>query len=173
MRTRTALAVLLAIGLLASASLVAGCQSAAEKATEAMVEGATGVSVDEDGDKVTIEGEDGSVEIQSGQDLPEDFPGDAPVYDADIESSGRIGVEGTTSWTVTQTTGDSFEDVTAYFAEELASSGWTESGNTQSESDGSKVAFIGASKGTLQFALTVQQDEGSDTDIAITVNEGE
>lgn len=175
MRMRILLAALIVIGSLGSVSMLTGCQSAAEKATEALVEGATGVDVEENGEKVTIEGEDGSsVEIQSGSaELPEDFPSDAPVYDADIDSAGKIASDGTTSWTVMQTTGDEFDDVLAFFSDEFAAGGWVENSNTQTESDGTKIAFVGATKGTLQLALTVQQESGQDTSIGLTVNEGE
>lgn len=175
MRMRIVLAALLVIASLASASMLTGCQSAAEKATEALVEGATGVDVDEKGDKVTIEGEDGSsVEIQSGSaELPEGFPSDAPIYDADIDSAGKIASDGTTSWTVMQTTGDEFDDVLAFFADELAGGGWVENNNTQSENDGTKIGFVGATKGTMQLALTVQQESGQDTSIMLSVNEEE
>lgn len=173
MRSRTVV-VMVALALLGSLLLATGCQKAAEEATEAAIEGATGIDVETDEDKVTIEGEDGSsVEIQSGGELAEDFPSDAPVYDAPIESSGRIGTEGALSWTVVQTTSDDFDEVVAYFEGELASKGWTVNGNTSNTADGSSMAIIGAEKDSLQYTVSVQQDEGQDVSVAISVNQSQ
>lgn len=172
-RIRNAVAAVSIAAIVIATVPLAGCQRAAEKASEALVENATGVDVDTDENKVTIEGEDGAVEIQSGSELPDGFPSDAPVYDADIDSSGKVSVQGTTSWTVAQTTGDAVEDVLSFFSDELASGGWVENGKTQSEVDGSTIALIGATKGAMQYTVSIQQEEDQEVTIAISVNESE
>ncbi len=168
---RIVMASLLVIAVMGASLMLTGCEKAAEQASEALVEGATGVDVDADENKVTIEGEDGStVEIQSSDaELPDGFPDDVPVYDAAIESSSKFSADGGTSYAVSQTTGDDFDDVLAWFKAELADSGWSESGSTSSESDGAKFGLIAATKGGNELSVGVQSEDGSETQITLTV----
>lgn len=77
MRHPTPLLILAGFGLLAAS---AGCQRAADAATEVAIERASGqaVSVDRDGERMRIATADGDVTIAAGDGiaLPADFPGD-------------------------------------------------------------------------------------------------
>ena len=150
----------LALVLVAGALALVGCNKIAEEASEAIVEGATGVDVEVDEEKVTIEGEDGeSIEIQGeSSELPDGFPDEMPVYDADIVSSTRMAVDNQTSYTVIQTTTDSSDDVIAWYHDELAKEGWTEAGTTESEVDGAKFAMFIIERSGVEGTVSVHQD---------------
>ncbi|MDP2400392.1 MAG: hypothetical protein Q8M66_00290, partial [Actinomycetota bacterium] len=109
-RIRSSVIVLLALAF--TAVLTVGCQSIAEK----VVEETTGVKVEDDGEKVTITGEDGKKMQLSGAEgsLPEDWPSDMPVYDgATIDSSAAIRSGEVTNFSAALSTKDAFADVFA------------------------------------------------------------
>jgi hypothetical protein len=58
-----------ALALVLGASLIAGCTSAAERAAERAT--GTDVEIERDGERVIIEGEDGSLTVESGGELPD------------------------------------------------------------------------------------------------------
>ena len=86
-----------AVVLVAATGLVGGCggdsagDEAADKAGEKLAERALedageDVDVDIDGDEVTIEGEDGTVKVGTG-DVPDAFPDELSIVDGDVVSS--------------------------------------------------------------------------------------
>ncbi|MDR7251985.1 hypothetical protein J2X46_000961 [Nocardioides sp. BE266] len=82
-----------AVVLVAATGLVGGCggDSAGDKAGEKLAEQALedageDVDVDIDGDEVTIEGEDGTVKVGSGE-VPDAFPDELSIVDGDVLSS--------------------------------------------------------------------------------------
>lgn len=94
--------------LLSVALLLSGCglvskavDKASEKAVEKAVEKATGVSVDQNGNSVTVKGQDGqSVTIQNTEaKLPEGFPIKAHSG-GKVASGSSMKANGKTSWVV-------------------------------------------------------------------------
>lgn len=87
-----------AVVLVAAAGLIGGCggdsagEQAGDKVGEELAEqaiedsGGQDVDVDIDGDEVTIEGEDGTVKVGTG-DVPDGFPGELTIVDGDVVSS--------------------------------------------------------------------------------------
>lgn len=163
------LVVLLALTLVMGLS---GCQKAAEEAVEGAIEGATGVDVETEDNSVTYETEDGStVEITGEQeDVPEGFPGDMPVYDADIENSSKIsaGDEGT-GYYVGLVTEDAYEDVFDWYKSKLEDEGWDILAEVNAGEAGARSGVITISKGTSEGGVTFAED-GEVTRIAISIN---
>ncbi|MDO9556728.1 MAG: hypothetical protein Q7J82_04015 [Coriobacteriia bacterium] len=149
---------------------VAGCKSVAEKAVEGVVEKTTGVDIDTGDNSVTYETEDGTtIEIGEQVDLPDDFPGDFPVYDADVESSSKIaGGEGT-GFYVGLVTEDSYDDVFTWYKSEFADEGWEILAEMTAGESGAKSGVITVSKGTSEGSITLVED-GDVTQVTISVN---
>lgn len=136
-----------------------GCQSVgdkiAEEAGERIVEGATGVDVEADGEDVTITGEDGSSFTSSASgELPEDWPEDVPVYDGNITSS--MVTEG--KFTLAVEAEDPPVDVFEWSLEQIKDEGWTVTTEFKAENGGT----IAAEKDDRIVQYTVTDvDEGS------------
>lgn len=63
---------------------------------EQLVEAQTGTEIETDGDRTTIETEDGKVEVGTGTELPTDFPADLPTPDATLTAA----LSGGGGWTL-------------------------------------------------------------------------
>lgn len=147
-----------------------GCQSAAEKATK----GATGVEVDTDDNKVTVTGEDGEqVEIQSGDELPDEFPDDVPMYDdAKIMASNKYSAEGKTTFTVAYEVSADVKDVFDWYKEELQKDDWKIEGESLVTAQDQSTGAMGATKGERQANVAVTAgDDDSKTTVSVTVIE--
>jgi len=150
---------MLVIGL--SISMV-GCQSIAEKATEAAVENATGIDIEKSGDEVTIKGEDGTeLTASSDGELPEGFPTDVPVYEGAIVSS--IKTDNGFS-VVIEAQGDVVE-IFDWYKDELTSEGWKIVTEMKVEDGGALVSEKGNE--TAQVTLGVDSSDASKTTITI------
>lgn len=143
--------------------LVAGCggddlsEKASEKVGEKAIEKAIeqgaeeeGVDVDIDGDKVTVDGEDGSMTM-GGTDVPENFPDDLELPDGEI----TYAMDSPQSSMVTMTVDDldaTFEALVA----DLEGKGWKN--NLNMDSEGVKMATLSKDDTT---GITIQADSGS------------
>jgi hypothetical protein len=158
------LVVVLALG-------VGGCEKAAEKAVEGVVEKTTGVDMDTSDGSVTYETEDGgTVEISGDQaEIPADFPDDFPVYDADIESSTRLASGEGTAFYVGLATKDSYDEVFAWYKDRLVSEGWDILAEVNTQDGGTKSGVMTVAKGSAEGGATFAQD-GDVTRIAISLN---
>lgn len=159
-------AVVLAIALVFAAVAVGGCGTIAKKA----VEGATGVKVDNNGDSVTIKGDDGSESTISTADgkLADDFPDPVPVYDGDITDSTVFSNGGVSQWTANLTTSDSIDDVKAFYEQRLEAEGWKVTFNMDSGTGSDRTAAYGAELDDLTLTVTIDDSDGK-TDIALLV----
>lgn len=153
-----------AVVLGAVAALVAGCgggsasESASERIAEKAIEdsGTEGVDVDIDGGDVTIESDEGTIKVGSG-DVPESFPEELSVVDGDIVSS--VDTPQGASLTV------AVDDPIAAFDEavaDLEANGWTreqltEAGETRLAmfTQGDRTAMVMADGSTGQLTYTV------------------
>jgi len=159
--------VVLSVVLVVTMFAASGCGAIAKKA----VEGATGVSVDEDDGSVTIKGEDGSEStIESGEGkLADNFPDNVPVYDGTIGDSTGFSSGGVDQWTASITTPDSIDDVKAFYVDELAQEGWTITFDMDSnDSSGDRTVAYSAESGNLSLTVTIGTGE-DETEIAILV----
>ncbi|WP_374457793.1 hypothetical protein [Nocardioides sp.] len=152
--------------LVAATALVGGCggdasDSAADEAGEKLAEQAIedageDVDVDIDGDEVTIEGEDGTVKVGTGE-VPEAFPDELSVVDGDIVSS----VDTPEGAMVTIATDDAiaaFDEAVA----DLEANGWTkeqvtETGESRlamySKGDQSAMVMADAASGQVTYTI--------------------
>ncbi len=163
MRLKVVCVLCLAVLVLAP---LTGCGAAVQKAAEK----ATGVDVNNDGNKVTITGNEGDkVEMQGGDDvsLPDGFPKDVPLYEgAKLIMSNSYTTDGNTAYTAVYETSDDVATVHAWYKDALPKAGWTIEGDVVNSSDGSSMAVIGAKKGdtTLNVAVGDSKDNGQDHD---------
>jgi hypothetical protein len=149
---RSARTVLIAAGL--AAGLVAGCTSSAERAIEEAAPG-TDVDVQQGGDRVIIETEDGSATVDIGGELPERI-GDAFAVPSDfvVDATSQITQDGVT---LISAAGHLERDDLRALTEELTSAvtaaGWT---IEMSYGMGEDVQMIAASRGDddLQVSMT-------------------
>ena len=155
MRKTWLLVLVLVVALLALGAM-GGCATIAEKA----IEDATGVSVDEDGSSVTIEGDDGSTITydEEGTELPDGYADDVPVYDGVIDSSWQTSDDNGTTYAVAIKTEDTTEDVVAWYEEQLADEGWTIKSTFKDASSG----MVSAEKDDMTFYLAAgAESEGT------------
>jgi len=159
---RSALAI---VTMLVVAFSVVGCQQVAEKATEAAIEKSTGVEVDQEGDEVTIKGEDGT-EITASSDgqLPDGFPTDIPVYEGQITSS----LKADKGWSVTIEAADDVETVFTWYKQELEASGWKIVSEMKVTDGGVLVAEKGDQ--SVQVTLGTSSSDAAKTSIALFVS---
>ena len=133
------LSAMLAVGTL-------GCQRAAER----VVEESAGVRIDDDGDTVTIQTEEGEATI-SGSDvsMPDDWPSDVPIYPGgELESSTSMRMGDSVQMAVTWTTSDDVTTVYEWYRNELPAAGWEVTGDFSVEQSGQRTANISSSKGS-------------------------
>lgn len=149
--------------------VLSGCQQAAEEAAEQAIEnadpGVGDVEIDEDG--VTVEGEDGSVSIQEGDELPEGWPSAVELPDgATLTNSMVVDSGGQAGWMVTATYDQAPSDVADAFSSSLTGAGFTEE-TTVTTGDQSLLGF---SNDQYQVAVTVGA-EGDGSVVSVTVSE--
>jgi hypothetical protein len=160
------------VGLLAVFGLTGCCPWLGEQAAEEAIEQSTGgeVEIDDDGESVSIDTEDGSMEIQGGDsaEVPSDFPSSMPVYDGDIVMSSSIETGDGTAYTIGIETGDSVDDVASWYESELESNGWTISGQFSADDAGSTMHTFVVEGGDGQGTVIIGEEDGK-TAISISV----
>lgn len=161
------------VALLAAVALT-GCGFAAEQASEAIVEGGTGadVEIDDDGESVSIETEEGSVEISGGDSatIPDGFPSDVPLYDGDLVMSQKFDTEDGVAYNIGIKTSDGANDVAEWYSDEFASEGWTVT--TESTNDTGDMVMISYQvEKDGRMAQVIIADEDGETQIAVTATE--
>ena len=113
-----------------------------------------------DGNKVTI-----------GDDLPDSFPDDFPIYDgADLQNAVEGEQEGIRGVVATWTTGDDFDDVKSFYARELSDGPWKSTGDGTSsgsafwtiENDsGGQVGYVTLVDGDVVAITAIVGDDSS------------
>lgn len=155
----------LSVALVAAMFATVGCDAIARKA----VEGATGISVDESDDSVTIKGEDGSeTTVNSGEGkLADGFPDSIPVYEGTVGDSAGMTANGASTWTASITTSDSIDEVKTWYKDELEAGGWEITFDMDSnDSSGDRTVAYSAESGDLTLTVTIATGE-DETEIAI------
>ncbi len=165
------------IGVIAVALILLGQLFSPERMSERFIENALedaydiDVDVDRNGNvEYTTETEEGTVHMSAGDNvaLPKGWPDSVPLLpDAKITYAGTVGADASfTSLTVSYETGRSTSDVTAFYADAVASNGWTLASNmatpeatvlsaTRGE-DESTVVYISKSDAGTAVTLTAQ-----------------
>lgn len=147
--------------LLACAAFsIAGCQKAADAATEAAIERASGekVEVDRDGGHVRIKTADGELNMQSGESLPlpADFPKDVYLPGSyDVNSVMDMG--GTQ--VISVSTRGKVSDMFAAAQAAMADAGWKQTMSMQHSADNAMLSF---EKEERAAVLSFNRGEGND-----------
>lgn len=158
-------AFVLAMALVMMALGAGGCGSIAKKS----VESATGVSVDESGDSITIKGDDGSsMEVNSGEGkLAEGFPDEIPLYDGAIRDSSAFKMDTASTFTALIGTNDSIDDVRKFYDQALAENGWKTVYSDDSASATDRMLTYSAENTDWGLTVTVAPNDG-EIQVAVT-----
>lgn len=155
--------VVLVLLVFAALALV-GCQSIGDKVAEKAVESATGLKVDQEGDSVTITGEDGSQLTAGGSELPEGFPDDVAIYgDSPLASS----LKSEESYTVSFETADEWTEVWQWYLDDAKAQGW-EIKNELKMEDGGMITGLKDTR-QLQVSIGASSTEGMKTFVTLFV----
>lgn len=168
--------------------VLVGCSSAAEKATEELIERGSGGEVDLDRDggmsfetedgsfsfdadgNVQMESDDGSfsMDSQSGE-LADGFP-DVPLPDnAQIRNSGTQTADGATHFSaLLEVDGDGAEVYEA-LRSDYEAAGYSNDSENVSQGDGTYTAFAGFENDEHLVVLTVMGQNGESTTVSLTV----
>lgn len=118
------------------------------------------VTVDQDGDGVKIETEDGSATYGS-ESLPDDFPEDeVPIIDAKIVGGAKNVAGGETSWSVIMQADGDVDDVLDEVTEKLEGAGYTSEssgnygGSAAAQFDGDYRVGVSIAEGDGQVVVT-------------------
>ncbi len=146
---------------------VTGCQRAAERA----VEGVTGVRVEDDGDTVTMQTDEGEMTISGSEtSLPDDWPSDMPVHgDGTIESSSSVRQQDQVVFSVSWSTSDNFDEVHEWYTAEVVSNGWAIENDLVMEQSGEKTSNMFLKKGEREAWVFLSRPPDGPTGIAIQV----
>lgn len=155
---------LLAAAALVAASLTAtltGCQQAAEKAAEEAVKQGTGIDdVDINDDGITVEGTEGTLSIDGGDELPEGWPSQIALPDGGtITGSMLVDQGGSQGWNVVSTYDLSPADLASAFEASLGGAGFTQDSKTTA----GDMTLLAYSDATYAVAVTIGEDAGSTT----------
>jgi len=172
-RFPTVLRSLLLVPLIAVA--LTACGTAQEAVSEQLVEQAIGEGVDlelgDDGQIASIETEDGSLEMNAGAEVPEEWPGDVPLFDGgEIFSSQVFTVDGETSVVVSYTTDADPEATFDSLVEAYEAAGFAAESTSNS---GDFASYYGTRGDTiLSAALISSVDSPSTVQISISFPAG-
>jgi hypothetical protein len=111
----------------------------------------------------------GDDEVTAGEDLPDGWPDDFPVYDgADLQGGIRGDVDGSEGLIATWETDDDASDVVAFYTGELEDGPW-KSVSTTSGGDGTIIVF--ESTGTDQGGSVLIGEDEDKTTIFVTIGD--
>jgi hypothetical protein len=117
--------------------------SACANPLQGLIEEGTGVTVDEGGDGATIETEDGSIDLGGSASVPDNFPSELPLPDAEL----LVAITGENSWTLTYTGMDA--ETADAFVDTFRDGDWEMVGDTAD--DNSAIASFENASYTLTF----------------------
>lgn len=128
------------------------------------------VNISSDDDTVKIESDDGEVTFGSGAELPDDFPGNVPVYpDMEITTSWTSTENDKASYSISGLTDDEGDGVFAWYKDEL--SGWNIEGEFTMSGDDGKTSTLSAKGSGFVVTIMVFETEDEGTTIVQTVVE--
>lgn len=159
-------------GVAALALLGAGCSSEAiteriaEKAAEQVAGGDVDIDLDEDGGDISIESSEGSMQMGAGGSVPDSFPQNLPLPDADYEVANSFETtnsEGELDMQLSLVASAPGEDLEAFLEQGLADAGWEVTDTRrQSMEDAVHVTFV-AEQGGIQTLVTLRSDSPDET----------
>ncbi|MFQ5640348.1 MAG: hypothetical protein ACE5IR_20405 [bacterium] len=148
--------------LILTLSLALGCNRSSDSEDSGMA----ALSLKNDRSEITVKGGGEEVHLsldESGVDLPDDFPSDAPVYPGSTVFTSATSEYG---YTVALQTHTPLKEVTDFYKKKLKEKGWKIVLNSSLGQDGS---MLQASKDQRSQYITFTQQAGTTT-ISMTVN---
>ncbi len=152
--------IVLSVFLVAVMFVLSGC---GEKAAEKAIETSTGeqADVDIDNDTVSVNTNEGSMQVGEEVDLPDDFPSDVYVIDGTITSA--LQVNENQGYSVSVTTDESVSNVMDEYEAQLADDGWTISGTMNFGTS----ATVVAEKGNRSVSVSASEDEDENNTLVV------
>lgn len=129
----------------------------AENLAESIIESSTGSDVDIDSKtgEYSIKSDDGSAELSTSEELPDNFPSEVPLYKSQtITSSYRTSSTSSDAWSVVAESNDSVSKVEDYLEDKF--SDWTNKG----EYSVNGTTTTTYEKGEFSVSLTVGEQSG-------------
>lgn len=139
-------------------------EKAAEKTAEKIIEDSLGgnaqVEIDESGETTTIKTEEGET-TWGATSIPENFPGDVPIYPDAKVTFAHVGAGGDgESASASLETGDSADKVSAWYKEAMNTNGWTVEGTDTWGSGADKYVSYFGKQGNRDFSVGISSAEG-------------
>lgn len=134
--------------------IFSGCgKSLGQTAAEKIIENKTGVKVEQNGDTVKIQDQQGNTMVAtSGKSIPNDFPADAPYYkNGRIETASTMDLSDGKSYSAIIMTNDSIESIAKFYREELKNNNW----KVNVDSTIGEMVTIGAQKGQANASILI------------------
>jgi hypothetical protein len=145
----------LIVAALVTLVALTGCQNLVQNAVKGAVEKSTGVSVQ--GNKVTVQGKNGSTVEVGGTSVPDTWPSSVPVYAGDIKASSSMKNGSETDVSITILTPDKAAAVASFYEGKLKGDGWTLTNNEQVSVGSAVMASMTATKGTSEIDVAAQE----------------
>jgi len=147
-------------GVLVTLIAGTGCASIMQRGAKEAVERGTGVKVDEDGNKVRVKTNEGTVEAESSKEkVPSGFPSQFPIYEgATVKNSSKVTSPQGTVFTVTWEVSDAADQVADFYKDKLPANGYTITNTVES---GGQVSMVLENNGAVSI-----KSEGGKTQIA-------
>jgi hypothetical protein len=120
------------------------------------------VNIDSDGESMEIQTDDGKAEFGTGADLPEDFPGDVPLYsDMEITTSWKSSEGDKTNYSITAVSEKGVDEIFGWYKDNLG--GWEISGEFSLDTEEGKTSSFNAAKGEVEMTLMIMETEEGTT----------
>lgn len=161
----------LAVVLTFSATALTACGSAEEKVAEALVKNSDSSvkDVDIDGDGVSIETDEGKMQFGQGTKVPDEFPSDVPLPEADHTILSASVTNGDVGMMVSVPDLDVSEESARILAA-LEGAGWTVGDKSEMSSGTSRMYVLTAEKDGLEVGITLVRDGDEDGSMMYAVS---
>ncbi len=167
--------VLIIVGVLVGLSLIGAALFGwiGARIGKSIIEQATNGSIDVDDGSFSFSDDDGDFELDTSQQLPQDFPEGIPLYEpSELISSSRIRQNDNIVWSASYTTSDEYSTVSSYYENVLDEGDWT----LESIFEAGEFTNIGASNEAqgLNIQLNIINDTtDGNTGINLTVSKSQ
>jgi hypothetical protein len=144
---------------------VTGCGLIAQQA----IQKATGVSVDKNGNQVTVTGPNGQKATVAGDQnkLPDGLPSTVPAYAGTVKTSASVTTDKGTTYTFVIQTSDDVATVAKWYKGQLTDKGW----KIEALVNGGNASIVTAKLGSSSIQVQAGPDSsGGGTAIAVVAN---
>jgi hypothetical protein len=139
-------------------------EKAAERTAERILEDSLGenaqVDINENDGTTTVKTEEGET-TWGATEIPENFPGDVPIYPEAKVTFAHVGAGGDgESASASLETGDSADKVSAWYKEAMNTNGWTVEGTDTWGAGAEKYVSYFGKQGNRDFSVGISSAEG-------------